>query len=213
MSKENKIEKVLFPRKIVPVIQINNPKLVVPLCESLIDGGLDIIEITFRTEFAAAALNIISSKYPNIHLLAGTVMSVDQVRLAHDCGVDLVVTPGLNEKVINYCLLNNISIIPGVMTPTDIINLLDYDLKYAKFFPAEQAGGIPMLKALSGPFPNIKFIPTGGINESNLKEYLLLDNVVSCGGSWIASYDLLIKHDFIEITLRAKKAVMISKIN
>ncbi len=192
--------------KLVPVVVLDDAKDAAPLAEALIEGGLPCAEVTFRTAAAAEAIRAIS-KYPQICLGAGTVLSIDQVKQAVDCGATYIVTPGFNPKVVGYCVENNIPITPGVCTPTQIEIGLEFGIKVMKFFPAEAYGGLTTLKAICAPYNMVKFIPTGGINASNVCAYLAFDNVFACGGSWMVKKTLISNGDYAEITRLTQEAV------
>ncbi|MHA1196495.1 MAG: bifunctional 4-hydroxy-2-oxoglutarate aldolase/2-dehydro-3-deoxy-phosphogluconate aldolase [Promethearchaeota archaeon] len=181
---------------VVPVAIIEDSRNAIDLGKILLDAGLPILEITFRTRAAEKSIRLISENFPEILLGAGTVLKIDQVSDAIKSGAQFIVTPGFNPKIVDYCLSKEIMIIPGLNSPTFVEWALERGLKVVKFFPAEVSGGISMLKALSGPYPDMSFIPTGGINESNLVSYLKLKNVIACGGSWLVKKDLISSGNF-----------------
>jgi 2-dehydro-3-deoxyphosphogluconate aldolase/(4S)-4-hydroxy-2-oxoglutarate aldolase len=187
MSTIKKIEEL----KLIPVAVIEKPENAFNLGNTLLNAGLPIVEVAFRTEYALDSLKILKSNFPNMLVGAGTVLKIEQVKAASNAGVDFIVTPGFNPKVVDYCLENKILIIPGVNTPTMVEWALERGLNVVKFFPANLSGGIEMLKALYGPYQEMRFIPTGGINDENLITYLKLKNVLACGGSWIVKKDLI----------------------
>ena len=193
--------------KIVPVVVIQDERDAEPLAQALLDGGLPTMEITFRTDAAKAAIGRIAKSHSAIVLGAGTVLSVDQVKAAVDAGARYIVSPGIPPKVVEYCLKKGICVTPGVVTPTEIAAALEYGLEVVKFFPAEASGGIEYLKAISAPFPNLKFIPTGGIDESNLLPYLQHPKVLAVGGSWMVKPALIAGKQFEEITRLTAQAV------
>ena len=192
---------------VVPVAVIEDLKNATNLSKTLLDAGLPILEITFRTRAAEKSIRLISEKFPEILLGAGTVLKIEQVSDAIKSGAQFIVTPGFNPKIVDYCLSKEIMIIPGLNSPTFVEWALERGLKVVKFFPAEVSGGISMLKALSGPYPDMSFIPTGGINESNLVSYLTLKNVIACGGSWLVKKDLISSGNFTEIRNRVEHAL------
>ena len=194
--------------KLIPVVVIENAADAVPLARALIDGGLPCAEVTFRTAAAPDAISAMS-KLDGLLLGAGTVLTVDQAKQAVDCGAKFIVTPGFNPKVVGYCVENNIPITPGVCTPTQIEAALDFGLNVVKFFPAEAFGGLKTLKAISGPYPMMKFIPTGGISAANIGSYLAFDKVLACGGSWIVKKDLIAAKNFAEITELTRYAMSV----
>ena len=196
---------------IIPVVVIEDAKDAIPLSKALLDGGLPCAEITFRTAAAADAIQKISTAYPNLLLGAGTVLTVDQAEKAAGAGAKFIVTPGYDAVVVDWCMAHELPITPGVMTPTDINQALSKDLRLLKFFPAEAAGGIRTLKAISGPYAGVKFIPTGGISATNFSDFLSLSMVYACGGSWMVKKQLIADGEFYTITQLAQKAVAIVK--
>ncbi|MBX2859498.1 MAG: bifunctional 4-hydroxy-2-oxoglutarate aldolase/2-dehydro-3-deoxy-phosphogluconate aldolase [Cellvibrionaceae bacterium] len=192
--------------KVVPVVAINNAADAVPLAEALVEGGLPCAEVTFRTDAALESMKAMA-KFGKIQLGAGTVSKVEQVKAAVDAGCTFMVSPGFNPKVVDYCVSNGIPICPGITSPTDIEMALDFDLEVLKFFPAEAFGGLNTLKALSAPYGGIKFIPTGGINEKNLLDYLRSPKVLACGGSWMVKSELIADKKFNDILTMTKQAV------
>lgn len=192
---------------IVPMVKIEDAKDAVPLGKALIKGGLPLAEITFRTDEAKQAIQNITNELPEILVGAGTVLNLENARKAVDGGAEFIVTPGFDEQVVQYCLDNNIPVMPGCATPTDLQKALNFGLGVVKFFPAKDLGGVSMLKAMSGPFGMMKFIPTGGINANNLNEYLSFGKVHACGGSWIVKSDLIKEGKFDEITNLVGEAI------
>jgi 2-dehydro-3-deoxyphosphogluconate aldolase/(4S)-4-hydroxy-2-oxoglutarate aldolase len=185
--------------KIIPVATINKIEFALPLAKTLVESGLPLIEVTFRTNVAAEVIKILTESYPDLLVGAGTILKVEQVKKAVNAGTQFIVTPGFNPKVVDYCIKNQIPIIPGVNTPTMVEWALDRGLKTVKFFPANLSGGPEMLKSLAGPYPSVKFLPTGGINNDSLLSYLDLSNVIACGGSWIIKKDLIDEGNFEDI--------------
>jgi 2-dehydro-3-deoxyphosphogluconate aldolase/(4S)-4-hydroxy-2-oxoglutarate aldolase len=196
---------------IIPVVVIEDEGHAVPLAHALTAGGLPTMEVTFRTGAARHAIARIAKEIPTVLLGAGTVLSVDQARTAVDCGAKYIVSPGLNRAVVEYCLHNGIAVTPGVFTPTEIGMALELGLKTVKFFPAEAAGGLGFLKAVSAPFGEMKFIPTGGIDASNLVSYLRFPRVIACGGSWMVRAELISGKRFDEVTRLSAQAVQLMK--
>ncbi len=192
---------------VVPVVKIERAGDAVELGRALSAGGLPCAEITFRTEAAEEAIRRIASSLPEVILGAGTVRSVDQADRAVSAGAKFIVSPGFNEKVVDWCLDNGVAVTPGVATPTEIEMATDKGLNILKFFPAEAMGGIKTLKAISAPYGGVKFIPTGGINRDNLADYLALRSVHCCGGSWLVKADLITAGKFDEIAQLAQDAV------
>jgi 2-dehydro-3-deoxyphosphogluconate aldolase/(4S)-4-hydroxy-2-oxoglutarate aldolase len=194
---------------LVPVVKIERDEDAVDLGRALLAGGLPCAEITFRTEAAEEAIRRISSSLPEIVLGAGTVLSVDQADRAVSAGAQFIVSPGFNQKVVDWCLRNQIPVTPGVATPTEIDMALDVGLNILKFFPAEAMGGLATLKAIAAPYVGVKFIPTGGINLDNLGDYLAHPSVHCCGGSWLVKASLITAGRFDEITQLAREAVSV----
>lgn len=199
--------------KIIPVAVVEDIENSLPLGNALVEAGLPVIEITFRTAAAEESIVILKKEIPELLLGAGTVLTIDQVKRADKAGVEFIVTPGFNPTIVDYCIKNDITIIPGVNSPSFIEWGLERGLEVFKFFPAGASGGTAMLKAFSGPYQNVKFIPTGGVNSNNLLEYLNLNNVIACGGSWIVAKDLIASKNLEEIKKRIKEAVELIKKN
>ena len=192
---------------IVPVVVLNKVEDAQPLAQALIAGGLPCAEVTFRTDAAEESIRAIAKKFPDMFVGAGTVLTVEQVDRAVGAGAKFIVSPGLNPKVVEYCLKKGYPITPGIMTPTELEVALGFGLDVVKFFPAENAGGLKMIKAMSAPYTMMKFMPTGGINELNFEGYLNQKNVFAVGGSWIASKRLIANHDYSEITRLSQQAL------
>lgn len=166
------------------------------LGNALLEGNLPCAEITFRTEAAEDVIRKIAVRHPDILLGAGTVLSVDQAERAVGVGARFIVSPGMNSRIVTWCLKKDVLVIPGVANPTNIMQAIELGLDLVKFFPAEALGGISMLKAISAPFGHISFVPTGGINPENLSNYLMLNTVHACGGSWLTPRSLIRAGDF-----------------
>ncbi|MGO5353997.1 bifunctional 4-hydroxy-2-oxoglutarate aldolase/2-dehydro-3-deoxy-phosphogluconate aldolase [Faecalicoccus sp. LCP19S3_E3] len=192
---------------IVPVVEIEDVNQSVSLATALLKGGIHCVEITFRTKQAANAIKLIKERYPDLLVAAGTVLSIEQVDEAVKAGADFIVSPGFNETVVHYCMEHKINIIPGCSCPSDLEKAVSLRLSVVKFFPAEAAGGINAIKVMAAPYRTLSFMPTGGINLDNLNNYLSFDRVIACGGSWIASKDLLRHNAFDEIEKNAREAV------
>ena len=197
--------------KLIPVVIIENSVYANPLGQTLIEAGLPIIEITFRTQAAEQSISDLTNEISDLFVGAGTVLRIDQVKKAVSAGARFIVTPGFNPKIVDYCIDNKIPIIPGVNTPSMVEWALDKGLKIVKFFPANLSGGTKMLKSLAGPYPEMRFIPTGGINNECLIDYLKLSNVFACGGSWIVKKDLISSGQFEEIKRLTKNALALIK--
>lgn len=192
---------------LVPVVKIEDAKDAVSLGKALLAGGLPVAEITFRTAAAEEAIKRLSQELPEVFIGAGTVLMVENVKKAVAAGAKFIVSPGFNPKVVGYCVENDIPITPGINSPTQIEMALEHGLEVVKFFPAEASGGLPLLKAMSAPYGNIRFIPTGGINAKNVNTYLSFPKVHACGGSWMVKADLISSGKFDEITRLTKEAV------
>lgn len=205
-------EKV-FETGIVPVVVLNNVEDAVPLAGALLKGGIDFMEITFRTECAAECISVISKEVPDMTVGAGTVLNVEQAKLAVECGAKFIVSPGLDEATVKWAIENDIPVIPGTVTPTEIMKAISLGLKVVKFFPADVYGGIKAIKALSAPFGQVKFLPTGGVSEANLNEFAANKSVIAVGGSWVCKKDDIINHDWEKITMLSENAVKIIKEN
>ncbi len=192
---------------VIPVVKIEKADQALPLAKALCDGELEAAEITFRTECAAEAIETIRKNYPDMLLGAGTVTTVEQVKKAVEAGADFIVSPCYVEEVVSYCVENNICVMPGCATPTEVQMAVSHGLKAVKFFPAEAAGGIAYLNSMASVFKGIKFMPTGGVKPSNLRQYLLNPNVLACGGTWIVPSDLLNAGAYDDIRKLARDAV------
>lgn len=197
--------------KLIPVATIEDAKTAIALGKALIEAGLPVIEVTYRTNAAEEAISILTDKMPELFVGAGTVLKIEQVKSAVRAGAKFIVTPGFNPKVVDYCVKNKIPIIPGLNTPTMVEWALERGVKVVKFFPADLSGGPKMLKSLAGPYPEMKFMPTGGINNETLMIYLSLSNVIACGGSWIVNKDLISAGKFDEIIKLTKEVVSLIK--
>lgn len=184
--------------KIVPVVKIEQVEDAKPLAKSLIAGGLPVAEVTLRTLAAYEAIKEMA-ELPEMLVGAGTVVNLEQARLAKEAGAKFIVSPGLCVEVVNYAKENNIPIFPGVCTPTEIMLAMELELPIVKFFPAEAYGGLNTIKALVGPFGKIKFMPTGGISEKNIQNYLAHPQVIACGGSWMVKDSLIAEKNFEEV--------------
>ncbi|MBE2200772.1 MAG: bifunctional 4-hydroxy-2-oxoglutarate aldolase/2-dehydro-3-deoxy-phosphogluconate aldolase [Anaerolinea sp.] len=197
--------------KIIPIIALEEAETAVPLGKALLAGGLPCAEITFRTAAAAEAIQKMSAAHPDMLVGAGTVLTVAQARQAKAVGAQFIVTPGFDTAVVDWCLAHEMPITPGVITPTDINQALAKGLNVLKFFPAEAAGGIKFLKAVAAPYGGVKFIPTGGINETNLADYLRLPMVHACGGSFMVEKSWLSAGQFDKVTEMSARAAAIVK--
>lgn len=195
--------------RIIPVAVIENSDHAIPLGKALLEARLPVLEVTFRTQAAAEAIQKASKALSSLFIGAGTVLKVEQVKQAIDAGAQFIVTPGFNPTIVDYCVKNEITIIPGLNTPSMIEWALERGITFVKFFPADLSGGPKMLKILSGPYPDMRYMPTGGVNNESMVEYLKLNNVLAVGGSWIVPKDLISSGNFVEITRRVKEALSI----
>lgn len=198
---------------IVPVVVLNKADDAEPLAQALVKGGLPCAEVTFRTDAAEESIRRIAKKFPEMFVGAGTVLTTEQADRAVGAGAKFIVSPGLNPKVVEHCLKKGYPITPGIMTPTELEMALGFGLDVVKFFPAENAGGLKMIKAMSAPYTMMKFMPTGGINATNVGDYLACDKILACGGSWMVKGDLIKGGNFAEIEkLTAEAAAIVKKI-
>lgn len=170
---------------VLPVIKVDEVDQIIPIAETLLEGGINALEITLRTPAGLPAIELAKKRFPDALVSAGTVTTVDQLARVQDVGVDFVITPGLTPKLLEAAVKLDANLLPGIATPSDLMTGLEYGLKRFKLFPAAVVGGIGMLKALGGPFPDIELCPTGGLNADNFRDYLSLDNVFCVGGSWM----------------------------
>lgn len=201
----------LYP--VVPVIVLDNADDAIPLSEALLAGGIGIIEITFRTAAAAESISRIAKSLPEMKVGAGTVVTPDSAQRAFDSGSQFALAPGCDAETVSFWNEKNIPFIPGVMTPTDLQAAYKLGCKFMKFFPAEAAGGVNMLKNLTAPYQHlgIKFCPTGGINLNNMGDYLSLSQVFAIGGSWIATRQQIVDKDWTAVTAQAAEAMAQAK--
>ena len=203
----NPVISVLAETGLVPVIKIEDASKAVPLAHALSSGALPCAEITFRTDAAAAAIGAIASSVPGMTVGAGTVINARLAREAVDAGAQFIVSPGFNPSVVDWCLEHDVPVIPGVNNPTGVEAALERGLEILKFFPAEVSGGTAMLDALAGPFSRVSFIPTGGIDASNLSDYARRPNVLAIGGTWMVKQDLIERGDWDGISALSREAV------
>lgn len=196
---------------IVPVVVLDDAKDAAPLAKALCEGGLPCAEVTFRTAAAEESIRIMSEQFPEMLVGAGTVLTTEQVDRAVAAGAKFIVSPGLNPRIVKYCVEKGILITPGCANPSDIEQALENGLDVVKFFPAEPAGGLKMIKAMAAPYVGVKFMPTGGINQNNVKDYLAYDRILACGGSWMVKGDLVAAGEFDKIKELAAEAVEIVK--
>lgn len=193
---------------VVPVVVLEDTKDAVPLAKALVEGGLPCAEVTFRTEAAEESIRLMTEQFPEMLVGAGTVLTREQIDAAVAAGAKFIVSPGFDPEIVDYCLEKEIPVFPGCITPSEVAQAVKRGLKVVKFFPAEPAGGVAMIKAMAAPYVGIKFMPTGGINAKNLEDYLSFDKIICCGGSWMVKGDLVAAGEFDKITELTKEAVM-----
>lgn len=203
----NKILEQISKIGIVPVVVLDDAKNAAPLADALCGGGLPCAEVTFRTDAAEEAIKNMVAAHPEMLVGAGTVLTTEQVDGAVNAGAKFIVSPGFNPNVVKYCIDKGIPMVPGINDPSGIEAALEMGLDTVKFFPAEQSGGINMIKAMAAPYVNVKFMPTGGINAANICEYLAFDRIIACGGSWMVKKDLVKAGKFDEIKALTEEAV------
>ncbi|WP_078084518.1 bifunctional 4-hydroxy-2-oxoglutarate aldolase/2-dehydro-3-deoxy-phosphogluconate aldolase [Microbulbifer mangrovi] len=200
---------VLEQAGVVPVLVIDNVSEALPLAQALVEGGLNVLEVTLRTEAALAAVEEIAKHLPDAHVGTGTVLNAADVRRSVDAGATFMVSPGATEALLDAAGDVSVPMLPGAANPSEVMRLLERGYRYQKFFPAEAAGGVPMLKSIGGPLAQVKFCPTGGVSPKNAKDYLGLANVVCVGGSWMAAPKLVAEKNWAEITRLAKEATLL----
>lgn len=196
---------------VVPVVVLNDAKDAEPLAKALVEGGLPCAEVTFRTEAAEESIRRMATKYPEMLVGAGTVLTIEQVERAVNAGAKFIVSPGFDPEIVDYCIEKDIPVFPGCITPSEVAQAVKRGLKVVKFFPAEQFGGVATIKAMAAPYGMVKFMPTGGINAKNLKDYLSSDKILCCGGSWMVKGDLIKAGEFDKICELTKEAVALAK--
>ncbi|MCI9341210.1 MAG: bifunctional 4-hydroxy-2-oxoglutarate aldolase/2-dehydro-3-deoxy-phosphogluconate aldolase, partial [Dorea sp.] len=183
-------------KKIVPVVKLDRASDARALGEALCAGGLPVAEVTFRTDAAEESIRIMKREFPEMMVGAGTVVNVEQAERALAAGASFLVSPGISRSVVEFALDHKLPIFPGTCTPSEVMTAMEYELLVVKFFPAAQYGGLNTIKALAAPFPSVRFMPTGGINASNIMEYLASDKIIACGGSWMVKDSLINAGDF-----------------
>jgi 2-dehydro-3-deoxyphosphogluconate aldolase / (4S)-4-hydroxy-2-oxoglutarate aldolase len=203
---ENEVSNALLRRRIIPVVVIEELETARPLAEALDRGGLPVAEVTFRTDVAADAVRLLADER-RLLVGAGTVVLPEQVDLAVEAGARFIVMPGFSHRVVERCRELDVLVIPGVATATEVIAALDHGLELLKLFPAQVAGGVALLRALQGPFPGVRWIPTGGVSAANAASYLALPSVAAVGGSWMVQSELIAARDFATVTRLAREAV------
>ena len=192
---------------IVPVVVLDDAKDALPLAKALCEGGLPCAEVTFRTAAAEESIRIMAKECPEMLVGAGTVLTTEQVDRAVNAGAKFIVSPGLNPEVVKYCIEKGVPVTPGTANPSDVEIALSLGLEVVKFFPAEAAGGLEMIKAMAAPYTTMKFMPTGGINAKNINSYLAFDKILACGASWMVKKDLVTAGDFDKIRDLTREAV------
>ena len=200
------LEEQFYDYAVVPVVVLDDAEDAAPLAEALVKGGIPCAEVTFRTEAAEESIRIMSETYPEMLVGAGTVLTTEQVDRAVAAGAKFIVSPGFDPEIVDYCMEKNIPVFPGCVSPSEVAQAVKRGLKVVKFFPAEQAGGLAMLKAMAAPYTMLKFMPTGGINTKNLKEYLGFSKILCCGGSWMVKGDMIKNKEFDKITEMTREA-------
>ncbi|MCR4924212.1 MAG: bifunctional 4-hydroxy-2-oxoglutarate aldolase/2-dehydro-3-deoxy-phosphogluconate aldolase [Lachnospiraceae bacterium] len=196
---------------IIPVVVLNDAKYAEGLGKALMEGGLPAAEVTFRTDAAEESIRILSSKFPDMLVGAGTVLTTEQVDRAVNAGAKFIVAPGLDPDIVKYCQSKNIPVCPGTQSPSEVTEAVKLGLDHVKFFPAENSGGLKMINAMGAAFVNVKFMPTGGINADNVTDYLKSPKIFCCGGSWMVKKDLIEGEKFDEIKEMVKTAADIVK--
>ena len=191
---------------IVPVVVLEDAKDAVPTAKAMVAGGIDVMEITFRTAAAADSIRAVAAEVPDMLVGAGTVVNLEQCKLAVECGAKFIVSPGYDEEVVSWCCDNGIAVCPGCVTPTEIMMALKHGLKVLKFFPANVYGGLGAIKALAGPFGGVKFIPTGGVNLQNVGEFIADSHIHAVGGSWVCPKADIAAGNFDKITELCKES-------
>ncbi len=192
---------------LVPVIAINDADDAVPLCKALAEGGLPVAEITFRTAAAEESIRRVHEAMPEVLLCAGTVLTTEQVNRAVAAGAAAIVSPGLSPEIVAYCVEKGIPVCPGTANPSDVQIAISYGLKAVKLFPAEAVGGLNLIKGMAPVYPDMKFMPTGGVNEKNMLDYLAFDKILCCGGTWMVPKDAVANKDWAKITELTRSAV------
>lgn len=202
-----RVRSVLSASPLIPVITVNHPDEALPLCQALVDGGIRVLEITLRTPHGIKAIEQVRKAIPDAWVGAGTVTGIAQYRDVEAAGAQFVITPGITESILEFGMTSEAPLLPGISTISEL--MLGYNLGYRefKFFPAEVAGGIPALKAFSGPFPDVTFCPTGGIRRDTAKSYLALNNVAAVGGTWLTPADAVSSGHWHEISEIARESL------
>ena len=200
-----------FQSRVVPVIVLTEAAHAVPLAHALLDGGIDVMEITLRSSAALASIEAVAKAVPQMHVGAGTVTRVAEVQQVIDAGATFALSPGCTDALVDAVQAARLPFIPGVMTPGEVMLRREQGFSLMKLFPAQQAGGMGMLKALGGPLPDVRFCPTGGVSVDNLGEFLKLPNVAMAGGSWLTPVDAMVSGDWSRISALAAAAVAVAR--
>ncbi|GAA7341750.1 bifunctional 4-hydroxy-2-oxoglutarate aldolase/2-dehydro-3-deoxy-phosphogluconate aldolase [Helicobacter pylori] len=204
---QDKIIEVLQISPIVPVVVVEDIKDAVPLAQSLIEGGIPIIEVTLRSSCALEAIELIAKNVPKMRVGAGTILNPTQLEQAQNRGAEFLISPGLTIKLLEYAKKKDMPLIPGVSSSSEVMQALELGYSALKFFPAEYCGGVKLLNAFNGPFKGVKFCPTGGISADNMRSYLNLENVLCVGGSWLTPKDLIQNKEWDKITEICKRTL------
>ena len=205
------LEERFYDYAVVPVVVLNDADDAIPLADALIKGGLPCAEVTFRTDAAEESIRRICESFPDMLVGAGTVLTTEQVERAYKAGAKFIVSPGFDPEIIDCCISIGLPVLPGCITPSEIAQAVKRGLKVVKFFPAEQSGGVAMIKAMAAPYSMVKFMPTGGISTKNLADYLSCDKILCCGGSWMVKEDLIKSGSFDKITDMTKEATALAR--
>ncbi|MBL0919035.1 MAG: bifunctional 4-hydroxy-2-oxoglutarate aldolase/2-dehydro-3-deoxy-phosphogluconate aldolase [Hydrogenophaga sp.] len=200
-----------FTSRVVPVIVLTDAQQAVPLAHALLEGGIDVMEITLRSDVALDAIEAVAKAVPQMHLGAGTVTRASDVPRVIDAGARFALSPGCTDALVDAMRATGLPFIPGVMTPGEVMRARDQGFTLMKLFPAQQAGGLGMLKALGAPIPDVRFCPTGGVSPENLRDFLALPNVAMAGGSWLTPADALRDGDWARITKLAREATALAQ--
>ncbi|GAA7941087.1 bifunctional 4-hydroxy-2-oxoglutarate aldolase/2-dehydro-3-deoxy-phosphogluconate aldolase [Helicobacter pylori] len=204
---QDKIIEILQISPIIPVVVIENIKDAVPLAQSLVEGGIHIIEVTLRSSCALEAIELIAKNVPKMRVGAGTILNPTQLEQAQNRGAEFLISPGLTIKLLEYAKKKDMPLIPGVSSSSEVMQALELGYNALKFFPAEYCGGVKLLNAFNGPFKGVKFCPTGGISADNMHSYLNLENVLCVGGSWLTPKNLIQNKEWDKITEICKRSL------
>jgi 2-dehydro-3-deoxyphosphogluconate aldolase / (4S)-4-hydroxy-2-oxoglutarate aldolase len=200
-----------FKSRVVPVIVITDVAQAVPMAHALLEGGIDVMEITLRHSAGLSAIEAVAKQVPQMQVGAGTVTRAEEMARVQAAGANFALSPGMTDALVLAAIACKLPFIPGVMTPSEVMTARDYGFSLVKLFPAAQAGGLAMLKALSGPLGDMRFCPTGGVSPANLAEYLMQPNVPKVGGSWLTPADAVAQGNWAEITRRARAATAVAQ--